>query len=92
MLLRKKFPEINGFHDVGKMQTNTFEREEGEFVQVLHCFGSHWVLVTNKNCKEKQVMVYDSNCSGDLSLDTKKAVASMIRTPHSYFFLTFSDV
>ena len=73
------------------MQTNTFERE-GEFVQVFHCFESHWVLVTNKNCKEKQVMVYDSNCSRDLSLDTKKTVASMIRTPHSYFFLTFSDV
>ena len=66
------------------MQTSTFEREEGEFVQVLHCFKSHWVLVTNKNCKEKQVMVYDSNCSRDLSLDTKKAAASMIRTPHSY--------
>ena len=70
------------------MQTDTFERE-GEFVQVLHCSESHWVLVTNNNCKEKQVMVYDSNCSG---LDTRKAVASIIRTPHSYFFLTFSDV
>jgi len=91
-LLKKKFPGTNGFHDVGKMQTNSFQQEEGEFVQVLHCFESHWVLVTNKNCKEKQVMVYDSNCCGDLSFDTKKAVASLIRTPHSYFFLTFPDV
>ena len=91
-LLKKKFPQFGGFQDVGKMQTNTFEQEDGEFIQVLHCYESHWVLVTNKDCKEKQVMVYDSNRSGDVSLDTKRAIASMIRTPHSYFFLTFQDV
>ena len=75
-LLKKKFPQFGGFRDVGKMQTNTFEQEDGEFIQVLHCYESHWVLVTNKDCKEKQVMVYDSNRSGDVSLDTKRAIAS----------------
>jgi len=74
-----KFPGINCFQDVGNMQTSTFQREEGEFVQVLYCFESHWVLVTNKNSK---VMVYDS---GDVSFDTKKAVAFMIKTPHTYY-------
>ena len=92
MLLKKKFPKVGGLHDVGKMQTGTFEQEHSEFVQVLHCYESHWVLATNKNCKEKQIIIYDSNRSGDVSLDTKEAIASMIKISHPYFYLTFPDV
>ena len=91
-LLKKKFPEVCGLHDVGKMQTGTFEQERSEFVQILHCYESHWVLATNINCKEKQINIYDSNHSGDVSLDTKEAIASMIKTPYLYSFLTFPDV
>ena len=91
-MLKKKFPEVCGLHDVGKMQTGTFEQERSEFVQIMHCYESHWVLATNMNCKEKQINIYDSNRSGDVSLDTKEAIASMVKTSHPYFFLTFPDV
>ena len=82
----RKISEVGGLHDVGKMQTVTFEQESGEFVQILH---SHCVLATNKNCKEKQIIIYDSNCSGDVSLDTKQAVVSMIK---HHLLIIFPDV
>ena len=91
-LLKKKFPKVCGLYDVGKMQTGTFELERSEFVQFLHCYESQWVLITNVNCKEKQINIYDSNRSGDVSLHTKEAIASIVETSHPYFFLSFPDI
>lgn len=92
-LLKAKFPDTLGLQDVGRAQTCSFaEEEEGEFVQIINCFDDHWVCVTNKNCKQNEVKVYDSMRTGDLCLNGKEAVASLVRTSKKHFFLTFPDV
>ena len=73
-LLKAKFPDTLGLQDVGRAQTCSFaEEEEGEFVQIINCFDDHWVCVTNKNCKQNEVKVYDSMRTGDLCLNGNEA-------------------
>ena len=92
-LLKAKFPDTLGLQDVGRALTCNFaEEEEGEFVQIINCFDDHWVCVTNKNCKQNEVTVYDSMHTGDLCLNEKEAVTSLVRTSKKHFFLTFPDV
>lgn len=71
-LLKAKFPDTIGLQDVGKAQTCSFAKDEGEFVQIINCFDNHWVCITNKYCKQNEVKVYDSMCTGDLCLNGKK--------------------
>ena len=47
-------------------------------MQIINCFGDHWVCVTNKNCKQNEVKVYDSMRTGDLCLNGKGAIASLV--------------
>ena len=61
-------------------------------MQIINCFGDHWVCVTNKNCKQNEVKVYDSMRTGDLCLNGKEAIASLMKTTRTYFSLTFPDV
>ena len=64
---RQKFPDTLGPQEVVKAQTCSFaEEDEGEFVQVINCFSDHWACVTNKNCKQNEVKVYDSMRTGDI--------------------------
>ena len=92
-LLKAKFPGTLGLQDVGRAQTCSFaEEEEGEFVQIINCFSNHWVCVTNKNCKQNEVKVYDSMRTGDLCPNGKEAIASLVKTTRTYFSLTFPDV
>ena len=45
-LLKKRFPKVAGLQDVGKSQTCIFDSKGGEFVQVLNCYNSHWILAS----------------------------------------------
>ena len=90
-LLKRKFQNVAGLQDVGRSQTCTFENKS-EFVQVLNCYESHWILVSKKNCKINQVNIYDSSCTGDVPISTKEVVASLVNTPGKHLSLTFPDV
>ena len=67
-LLKQKFPNIVGLKNVVSVRTCGFSDESGEdeFVQILNCFGNHWICITKKNCKQNEVKVYDSMYTGDL--------------------------
>ena len=46
-LLKLRFPNVGGLQDVTKQDTLSFEKETGEFVQILHCNKNHWICVSN---------------------------------------------
>lgn len=51
---------------------------KGQFVQVLHVKGNHWVTVSNVFSGPNQVVVYDSQASS-LDKTTKQASSWMLR-------------
>ena len=88
-LLRTKFPNLGGLQDVGKSDTCTFDEQIGDFVQVLNCYESHWILVSKMNCKINQVNVYDSSFTGDMPISSKEVIASLVKTHNKHITLTF---
>ena len=40
-LLKKRFPNVGGLQDVTRLDTLTFEKELGDFVQILNSNGNH---------------------------------------------------
>lgn len=94
-LLKLKFPAVSMLEDVVRAQTGSFSEDEGvssEFVQILNCFGDHWICVTNKRCKPHEIKVYDSMRTGDICHSAKEAIAVLAKSTKSYIFLTFPDV
>ncbi len=94
VLMKEKFGHVAGLQDVGRSNTLTFEdeSEESNFIQILNCHGSHWICVTNMNCKPNVVKIYDSMRTGDVPTSTKEVIASLLHLPQSYIFLIFPDV
>ena len=91
-MIKAKFPRISGLQDVGRSDTCTFEEEDGNFVQILNIHDTHWICVTNVDSKSNEVKLYDSMCTGDIPMNTKEVVASLVRLSQTYIFLTFPDV
>ena len=58
VMIKEKFPHEFGLQDVGKSDTGTFEKEDGNFVQILNCHNAHWICVTNIDFKSNEVKVY----------------------------------
>ena len=44
-LLKQQFPHVPGLQDPTLAEMQTFDAQSGEFVQVLHTAGCHWVAV-----------------------------------------------
>ena len=61
-------------------------------MQILNIHDTHWIYVTNVGSKPNEVKVYDSMCTGDIPMNTKEVIASLIRLSQTYIFLTFPDV
>lgn len=91
-LLRVRFPNVGGLQDVTKQDTLSFEKEEGEFVQILHCNENHWICVSNVGCKPGVVEVFDSMRTGSVSSDVKEAIASILLTSRPTIELVFPRV
>lgn len=59
-LLLQEFPHISGLQPPILQETSSYDVPKGEFVQILHCRGNHWCVVSNVGCKEHSVNVYDT--------------------------------
>ena len=79
-LLKEKFGHrIAGFqHTAVSAAPNCIDHYGGgDFIQVLHVGGSHWVLVSNIECAEGQVCVYDS-LNRKISSEVAAAICRMV--------------
>ena len=59
-LLSSQFPHIAGFQSVTLGHTLAFEIQKGEFIQVIHSGGNHWVTISTVGCNVGEINVYDS--------------------------------
>ena len=92
-LLHEKFPDIEGFNDVGCSDTLTYpEKKTTNFVQILNVRRSHWVCVSTKNCNPSTVEVFDSYRTGNMAFSDKEAIASMIRSTDKVITLSFPSI
>ena len=79
-LLKKQFPAVCGLQDTIITQTLTCNVETGEFLQIFHVRGCHWVAVSTIGCAHGEVEVYDSLRKG-LCAASLKALASIMHSP-----------
>ena len=78
-MIKEQFPHEFWLQDVGKSDMGTFEEEDGNFVQILNSHNTHWICVTNIDCKSNEVVkVYDSMFTDDIPMSTKEVVASLV--------------
>ena len=57
-ILKKQFPKLAGLHSTLLLHRCTVDKPYA--LQILHCRGNHWCVVTSIGCPSGQVMVYDS--------------------------------
>ena len=60
LLLKKINPNIEGFQRPTLGPFRNFNVIDGEFVQILHTGGNHWICISSIGCQKGQVNLYDS--------------------------------
>ena len=60
VLLKKVNPDIQGFQRPSLGPYCNFDRVDGDFVQILHTGGNHWVCISSIGCEKGVVTLYDS--------------------------------
>ena len=70
---------IGGLQDPILGQQLAFDVQTGEFVQILHSGGNHWITVSTVGMDRAHIRVYDS-LLGTLPADAKKQIASLLMT------------
>ena len=68
---------IGGLQNPILGQRLAFDVQTGEFVQILHSGGSHWITVSTVGMDCAHIRVYDS-LLGKLPDDAKKQIASLL--------------
>lgn len=63
-LLKEQFPDVCGLQDTLIFQAAEYGgmvgSPEGQFIQILHINGNHWVCLTSIGCEPGKVNIYDS--------------------------------
>ena len=94
-LLELYFPNVGGLQDVTKQGSRhfiSFEKETGEFIQILHCNRNHWICISNVGCKPGIVKVFDSMHTGTACNDLRETIASILHTSRHSIQLVFPSV
>ena len=84
-VMKKQFtdPKIEGFQSVlNKQRVTSFKKVENDMMQILHR-GSpglgHWLTVSNLNCQERSVNVFDSFYN-DINKESKLQIANILKS------------
>ena len=92
-LLRERFPEVHGLHDVLLSKTLSFQAQDCEFIQILNCANRHWVCISTIGCKPQVVNVYDSMRTGDVPFGAKESIATLLNCRSARnVYLVYPDV
>ena len=91
LLILQQFPHISGLQNPILQQTLTFQVHRGEFVQVINVRNNHWCAVSNIDCGEGEVRVYDSMYPS-ISTGTLRVIASLVFSSASQLVVKMMDV
>lgn len=82
-MMSAEYSNVNGFQDPILGQTRTFSiMKSMPFVQVLHDGRLHWIAVSTYNCPPGTIKVFDSNFHGQVSVEVKKQICSILHSDH----------
>ena len=94
-LLQYQFPDLEGFQSCTLAVQLDIERHQKLFIQIInrspHTKGTHWLTVSNINCMEDEVGIYDS-AFDDLPHNEQLVVASLVKTEKKILKAKFSNV
>ena len=90
-LLKAANPNLPGFQNPLFGQTLLYDIEPGEFVQILHDGGGHWLTVSTVGTTHPYINVFDS-LYPFTSPSVKLQIASMLCTQQKEIITTFKDV
>jgi hypothetical protein len=71
-------------------QRLAFDVQTGEFVQILHSGGNHWITVSTVRMDCAHIRVYDS-LLGKLPDDAKKQIASLLMTEEKTITIEYAN-
>ena len=77
-ILQDQFPNMEGLEDPVLGPALKFSEHRGEFVQILHTGGHHWVTVSNIGCQKGDINYFDSFSSGKPTSLVSKQIARML--------------
>ena len=72
-------------------QTQSFDTQSGEFVQILHSSGCHWVAVARLGSQEQEIEVYDSLYTS-LPMRVKECLAGIVYSYKPSLTLKYMNV
>ena len=69
---------MDGFQNVCLARALSFAQQRGPFIQILNVDDSLWVCATNNNCEVNSLKIFDSRRVGEVSLQTKEILATLL--------------
>ena len=90
-LLKSMYPHIQGLQEVALGMVLSYSIAKSEFIQIMNTGKHHWVTVSNINCNDEEIHVYDC-ASGSPTSSLLNQIASIVYTPKDIIKLTYVDV
>eukprot|EP00731_Ephydatia_muelleri_P003172 Em0001g3172a len=90
-LLKSMYPHIQGLQEVALGMVLSYSIAKSEFIQIMNTGKHHWVTVSNINCNDEEIRVYDC-ASGSPTSSLLNQIASIVCTPKDIIKLTYVDV
>eukprot|EP00731_Ephydatia_muelleri_P019971 Em0012g796a len=92
-LLKSTYPNIQGLQEValGMVCHTALQKAVSEFIQIMNTGKHHRVTVSNINCNDEEIHVYDC-ASGSPTSSLLNKIASIVCTPKVIIKLTYIDV
>ena len=90
-LLKSMYPHIQGLQEVALGMVLSYSIAKSEFIQIMNTGKHHWVTVSNINCNDEEIHVYDC-ASGSPTSSLLNQIASIVCTPKDIIKLTYVDV
>lgn len=91
-LIKKAYPGVGGLQSPILGENFSFAVQKGEFVQILHVYGSHWLTVSNIGCPPGQINVYDSIPNCELYSRSKCQISTILHSKKTKIDVAFMDV
>ena len=82
---------MRGLQSPVLQQTLAFQVHSGKFLQIIHVGGNHWCTVSNVDCGDGVVDVYDSLHSS-VSNATLRVIASLVYSSASKLVVRMMNV
>ena len=87
-ILKYQFPSLNGFFSTLMLPTlKPLGQWQADFLQICHCRGNHWVMISTKGCKTGEFLAYDS-LYDDIDATTLTTFQKIFNCPLAYKMAT----